>query len=188
MWLAQPGTPPLPPPARVSPLHVVPPSRLSVSNHLAAPRHRFRTVHQRAGLPARAGLGLRSWRGLASRRGRIEFVILRIARSPRVAPHPRLTARRSYLWLQAGPGSPGVDLHLPDVIRLRTHDGRVKPGHDVSGEESNLSAAWFDLKIILQEWLQIPYSLPVPRAWVPLIPIGSTGPERPGPAAHPGCT
>ena len=45
--------------------------------------------------------------------GRIEFVILRMDRSPPVAPHPALR-RRSYSWLQAGERIPEEDFHLSD--------------------------------------------------------------------------
>jgi hypothetical protein len=59
-------------------------------------------------------------RRLARRYGRIEFLIVRMARSPPVAPHPA-SRRRSYSRLQAGVGIPGEDLHLPDQLRLQAH-------------------------------------------------------------------
>jgi len=57
---------------------------------------------------------------------------LRTTPSLSVAPHPA-SRRRSYSQLQAGVGLPGEDLHLLDRMRLRTHDGRDKPGDDASG-------------------------------------------------------
>ena len=55
--------------------------------------------------------------------GRIEFVILRMDRSPPVASHP-VSRRRSYSWLQAGERIPEEDFHLSDNSRFQTH----KPG------------------------------------------------------------
>jgi hypothetical protein len=52
--------------------------------------------------------------------GRIEFVILRMDRSPPVAPHPALR-RRSYSWLQAGERIPEEDFHLSDQTRFQAH-------------------------------------------------------------------
>ena len=60
-------------------------------------------------------------RRLARRYGRIEFLIVRMARSPPVALHPA-SRRRSYNRLQAGVGIPGEDLHLPDQLRSQAHD------------------------------------------------------------------
>ena len=53
--------------------------------------------------------------------GRIEFVILRMDRSPPVAPHPA-SRRRSYVRLQAGVGIPVEDFHPPDRMRSQAHD------------------------------------------------------------------
>ena len=88
VWLAQPGTHPLLAAAQVSPLHVPhlpgspspntpPPPPIALSPVLSA---------------SQASRSSQVWaspfhRRLASRHGRIEFVSLRIARSPRVAPH-----------------------------------------------------------------------------------------------------
>ena len=52
--------------------------------------------------------------------GRIEFVILRMDRSPPVAPHPA-SRRRSYSWLQAGERIPEEDFHLSDQTRFQAH-------------------------------------------------------------------
>ena len=52
--------------------------------------------------------------------GRIEFVILRMDRSPPVAPHPA-SRRRSYSWLQAGERIPEEDFHLSDHTRFQAH-------------------------------------------------------------------
>ena len=50
--------------------------------------------------------------------GRIEFVILRMDRSPPAAPHP-VSRRRSCIWLQAGERMPGEDFHLSDQCARR---------------------------------------------------------------------
>jgi hypothetical protein len=52
--------------------------------------------------------------------GRIEFVILRMDRSPPVAPHPA-SRRRSYSWLQAGERIPEEGFHLSDQTRFQAH-------------------------------------------------------------------
>ena len=52
--------------------------------------------------------------------GRIEFVILRMDRSPPVASHPVLR-RRSYSWLQAGERIPEEDFHLSNHTRFQAH-------------------------------------------------------------------
>src|SRR5207249_663668 len=52
--------------------------------------------------------------------GRIEFVILRMDRSPPAAPHPA-SRRRSSSWLQAGERMPEEDLHLSDQTRFQAH-------------------------------------------------------------------
>ena len=48
--------------------------------------------------------------------GRIEFLIVRMDRSPPVAPHPA-SRRRSYSWLQAGERIPEEDFHLSNQTR-----------------------------------------------------------------------
>ena len=53
--------------------------------------------------------------------GRIEFVILRMDRSPPAAPHPA-SRRRSSSWFQAGERIPGEDLHLSDQPRFQAHE------------------------------------------------------------------
>ena len=59
--------------------------------------------------------------------GRIEFVILRMDRSPPAAPHPA-SRRRSCIRLQAGERLPGEDFHLSDHVRFQAHCGRaIKP-------------------------------------------------------------
>jgi hypothetical protein len=52
--------------------------------------------------------------------GRIEFVILRMDRSPPAAPHPA-SRRRSCSRLQAGERIPEEDLHLSDQTRFQAH-------------------------------------------------------------------
>jgi hypothetical protein len=52
--------------------------------------------------------------------GRIEFVILRMNRSPPAAPHPA-SRRRSSSWLQAGERIPEEDFHLSDHTRFQAH-------------------------------------------------------------------
>ena len=52
--------------------------------------------------------------------GRIEFVILRMNRSPPAAHHPA-SRRRSSSWLQAGGRIPEEDFHLSDQTRFQAH-------------------------------------------------------------------
>ena len=52
--------------------------------------------------------------------GRIEFVFLRMDRSPPVASDP-VSRRRSYSWLQAGERIPEEDFHLSDQTRFQAH-------------------------------------------------------------------
>jgi hypothetical protein len=99
----------------------IPPS----PNTQDASRRRFRTLPlSSTGLPLAqvktSPLGGR----LVSRSGRIEFVILRMDRSPPVASHPVLR-RRSYSWLQAGERIPEEDFHLSDQTRFQAHSGRT---------------------------------------------------------------
>jgi hypothetical protein len=112
--------PALSPTGQVSLLHVTRSSNPSVSNHPCAPV----VVFARYPSTPRASR-LRVWASpfasrLASHTGRIEFVILRMSRSPPVAPHPALR-RRSYLRLQAGERMPEEDFHLPDHVRSQAH-------------------------------------------------------------------
>lgn len=89
VWLTQPGTHPLLVAAQVSPRHVP---------HLPGTPSPTTPPSPPIALPpvlsaSEASRSSRVWaspfhRRLASRHGRIEFVSLRIARSPRVAPHP----------------------------------------------------------------------------------------------------
>ena len=73
--------------------------------------------------------------GSPTQTGRIEFVILRMDRSPPAAPHPA-SRRRSCIRLQAGERLPGEDFHLSDHVRLQAHEcGSLLP--PCSGE------AWF---------------------------------------------
>ena len=51
---------------------------------------------------------------------RIEFLIVRMDRSPPVASHP-VFRRRSYSWLQAGERIPEEDFHLSDHTRFQAH-------------------------------------------------------------------
>ena len=52
--------------------------------------------------------------------GRIEFLIVRMDRSPPVASHP-VSRRRSYSWLQAGERIPEEDFHLSNQTRFQAH-------------------------------------------------------------------
>ena len=52
--------------------------------------------------------------------GRIEFLIVRMDRSPPVASHP-VPRRRSYSWLQAGERIPEEDFHLSNQPRFQAH-------------------------------------------------------------------
>ena len=56
--------------------------------------------------------------------GRIEFVILRMDRSPPAASHPA-SRRRSCSWLQAGERIPEEDFHLSDQTRFQAHWGQA---------------------------------------------------------------
>ncbi len=105
------------------------PSEPSVSNHRPAPMAAFTPrpspgqalTPQRHRLPPLPGVWASPlYRRLARRYGRIEFLIVRMARSPPVALHPA-SRRRSYNRLQAGVGIPGEDLHLPDQLRSQAH-------------------------------------------------------------------
>ena len=62
--------------------------------------------------------------GSPTQTGRIEFVILRIDRSPPAAPHPA-SRRRSRSRLQAGERLPGEDFHLSERARFQA---RVRRG------------------------------------------------------------
>jgi hypothetical protein len=62
--------------------------------------------------------------GSPTQTGRIEFVILRMDRSPPAAPHPA-SRRRSCIWFQAGERLPGEDFHLSDHVRFQAHWRRV---------------------------------------------------------------
>ena len=66
-------------------------------------------------------------RRLTDRTGRNGFVILRTARSHKVAFHPS-SRRRSYFLLQAGVCMPEEDLHLSGPSRLQAHSSRRKQG------------------------------------------------------------
>jgi hypothetical protein len=67
---------------------------------------------------------------LARQQGRIEFVFLRIARSPRGC-FPRRLAVDAVTSGYRTVGSPGVDFHLPDKTHSWTHDGRPSPAMTV---------------------------------------------------------
>ena len=107
------------------------PSGLSVSNHPTAPPIALSPVLSASG----ASRSSRVWaspfhRRLASRHGRIEFVSyglpVRLALLPTPPRDDAVT-----VGYRTETGIPEGDLHLSDVTRLWTHDGRVKPGHDV---------------------------------------------------------
>ena len=64
--------------------------------------------------------------------GRIEFLIVRMDRSPPVAPHP-VSRRRSYSWLQAGERIPEEDFHLSNQTRFQAHERRLPARSFVHG-------------------------------------------------------
>jgi len=111
VWPTRPGTHPLPAAAQVSPRHLPhlpgspspttpPPPPTALSPVLSASEaSRSSRVWASPFHPTGQGPEGRLW--LASRHGRIEFVSLRIAHSPSVAPHPT-SRRRSYGRLQDG--------------------------------------------------------------------------------------
>ena len=63
--------------------------------------------------------------------GRIKFLIVRMDRSPPVAPHPALR-RRSYSGLQAGERIPEEDFHLSNQTRFQAHWSSPSVGAGVS--------------------------------------------------------
>jgi len=73
--------------------------------------------------PAVAGLGFTFPTQAGRLSGRIEFLIVRMKRSPPAAPHP-VSRRRSSSWLQAGERMPEEDFHLSDQARFQAHIGR----------------------------------------------------------------
>jgi len=72
--------------------------------------------------PAVAGLGFTFPTQAGRLSGRIEFLIVRMKRSPPAAPHP-VSRRRSSSWLQAGERMPEEDFHLSDQARFQAHGG-----------------------------------------------------------------
>jgi len=72
--------------------------------------------------PAEAGLGFTFPTQAGRLSGRIEFLIVRMERSPPAAPHPALL-RRSCSRLQAGERMPEEDFHLSDQARFQAHVG-----------------------------------------------------------------
>ena len=72
--------------------------------------------------PAEAGLGFTFPTQAGRLSGRIEFLIVRMERSPPAAPHPALL-RRSCSRLQAGERMPQEDFHLSDQARFQAHVG-----------------------------------------------------------------
>ena len=63
-----------------------------------------------------------SYAGSPTLTGRIEFLIVRMERSPPAAPHPA-SRRRSCSRLQAGERIPEEDSHLSDQTRFQAHVG-----------------------------------------------------------------
>jgi hypothetical protein len=107
------------------------PSEPSVSNHRPAP---MAALAPNPSAPSASLAYATVWasplgRRLARRYGRIEFLIVRMALSLPVAPHPA-SRRRSYIQLQAGVGIPGEDLHLPDQLHSQAHDPGLRRGGD----------------------------------------------------------
>jgi hypothetical protein len=68
-----------------------------------------------------AGLGFTFAPQAGRLSGRIEFLIVRMKRSPPAAPHP-VSRRRSSSWLQAGERMPEEDFHLSDQARFQAHE------------------------------------------------------------------
>ena len=96
------------------------PSDLSVSKHPAPSQRRFITLPlSSSGFPF--GSRLHHWAaGSPLTPGRIEFVILQLDRSPRIASH-QSSRTRSYVRLQAGERLPGEDFHLSVLVRFQAH-------------------------------------------------------------------
>jgi hypothetical protein len=85
VWPTRPGTSPC---CRAGlSTSCAPPSKLSASNHLTTPAIALSPTLSVTGFPLPRVWASPFNRRLASRHGRIEFVFLRIARSPRVALH-----------------------------------------------------------------------------------------------------
>ena len=97
------------------------PSEPSVSNHRPAPKVALTPTLSASGLLLAQVWASPLDRRLARRYGRIEFVILRMAPSPSVVPHPALRTAQ----LQSATGRVGLpegDSHLLDQLRLQAHD------------------------------------------------------------------
>ena len=107
---------------QVSPIHAIdllipPPPTTDYSSDIALARYPSACRTSRF-----LGSGLHhSLAGSSIIIGRIEFVILRMDRSPPAAPHP-VSRRRSCIRLQAGERIPGEDFHLSDHLRFRAHE------------------------------------------------------------------
>src|SRR5208337_104413 len=110
---------------------------------LQSPRRSHRSLcHlscQRRRLPAHRGSGLRlstggSPAGTAESSSSSYGLPVRLALLPTPPRGDAVT-----VGYRTETGTPEVDLHLSDVTRLRTHDGRVKPGHDVGAVRGGTS-------------------------------------------------
>ena len=105
------------------------PSEPSVSNHRPAP---MAALAPNPSAPSASLAYATVWasplgRRLARRYGRIEFLIVRMARSPLVALHPA-SRRRSYIRLQAGVGHTWGRLAPPCSVALAGARSRPAPG------------------------------------------------------------
>ena len=107
-------------PAQVSLRHARRLGDHSVSNHLMAPRGRFRTLPLSAASPCsrRPGFVLIPQTRRATRPNRVRHPT--DWSLPPAAPH-LASQRRSCSWLRAGERMPGEDFHLPDEVRLQAH-------------------------------------------------------------------
>ena len=122
------------------------PSKLSVSNHLAAPNDRFGTDPQRRRLPACAGLGfaLPPEARQTARPNRVRTPTDCFFASGCSPPHLMMTQLPSASGLV---GRPRTDLHPPDKARLRTHGGRPSPAMTQKARATsprvNLQCGWY---------------------------------------------
>ena len=147
------------------------PSDLSVSKHPAPSQRRFITLPLSSlGFPF--GSRLHHWAaGSPLTPGRIEFVILQLDRSPRIASH-QSSRTRSYVRLQAGERLPGEDFHLSVLVRFQAHSPRREPWVLIVAECEPQSAERFAGNLSpLCGFALLPSQSTPSRAW-----LGSDGP------------
>ena len=164
VWLAQPGTHPLLVCRAGLPTSRASPAGISVSNHHPASPNRFGICPVSVGgFPLITGLGFAISSG--DRESAQPNRVRAITDSPfasRCSPHDlAMTQLRSADRTETGIRE--RDLHLSDVARLWTHDGRTKPGHDDGM-----------VRIVGQSTLPPPgISPPPPDTSAPAAPAGS---------------